>query len=200
MKIKILTAGIAIIMVLSFTVPAVAAETNCDIDMSISRAEFVMTLYQALEEPETGEDNPFSDVPESEPFAQAIKWAAQSGVVAGVGDGRFAPLLAFTREQAAALLLNYAQSVGAGPVGAWAIYLDYADVSDISDWAFQGVMYAKILGIFDVMPGNLFDPQGNVTQQEASEWIAVLLERIETLLASRPVQPPRTDGDQATTG
>jgi len=196
-KIKILTAGIAIIMALSFSVPAVAAETNCDInvnraeaetncDINMNRAEFVMALYQALGEPEVGEYNPFSDVPEGEPFAQAIKWAAQSGVVAGIGDGRFAPLLAFTREQAAALLLNYAQSVGAGPVGAWAIYLNYADVGDISDWAFQGVMYARIHGIFDARPGNLFDPQGTVTRQEASGWIAVYLEEIDSILAIRP--------------
>ena len=184
MKIKILTVGIVIIMMLSFAVPAIATETNCDID--INRAEFVMLLYQALGEPEAGEDNPFSDVPESEPFAQAIKWAAQNGVVAGLGDGRFAPLLAFTREQVAALLFNYAQSVGAGPVGAWVIYLDYADVSEISDWAFQGVMYARIHRIFDARPGNLFDPQGTVTQQEAHDWIVGYLEEIDSILASRP--------------
>ena len=54
-----------------------------------------------------GED--FSDVEEGDWYAAAVAWAAENGLVSGVGGDRFAPNDALTREQMALILYRYAQ-------------------------------------------------------------------------------------------
>jgi hypothetical protein len=88
--------------------------------------------------------------------------------VSGVGDNLFAPEDSVTREQTAAILLNYAGFAGVTPQGAWAVRLDFADADAISDWAVQGAMYCYMKGIIGGKPGNLFDPQGQATRAEIS--------------------------------
>ena len=56
---------------------------------------------------------PFTDVPGGEWYTQAVAWAAENGVVNGIGGGKFDPNGRVTREQAAAILFRYAQKVGA---------------------------------------------------------------------------------------
>ena len=166
---RIMSVIIAIFVLLSVGVPVVASEPGSD--APLTRAAFVLTLFQALGEPMSAGPNIFSDVPDDAPYAKAVSWAAQNGVVNGMGDGKFAPEKTINREQTATVFLNYAKSVGAGPVGSWAIYLDYEDIGDISDWALEGVMYSKIRGWIPENSDTLFDPKGTVTHEEASGWI-----------------------------
>ena len=142
----------------------------------ISRAEFVNMLYQAAGEPSVEGDSPFLDVPPGAQHVVSITWAAQNGVVAGVGGSRFDPESNVTREQAATILLNFARSAGYGPIGAWAFFMDYADVEKISEWAFEGVMYSMIHAFIDDKEGHMFDPRGVVTRTEAGIWLDRLFE------------------------
>ena len=56
--------------------------------------------------------NTFDDVPNGAWYTDAVTWAAENGVVAGIGNGRFDPDGSVTREQTAVILFNYAQSKG----------------------------------------------------------------------------------------
>ena len=60
------------------------------------------------------------------------------------GNGQFIPDTPITREQLATLIKQFADALGKGPRGAWAIRLDYADLEEVSDWAFEGVMFCTL--------------------------------------------------------
>ena len=74
------------------------------------------------------------------PGSLTLYWAAANGIVSGVGDGRFGPGLAITREQMAVMLFNYAKYAGLDEAGAgetgesgesdalWA-FVDHEDIS-----------------------------------------------------------------------
>jgi hypothetical protein len=125
-------------------------------------------LYRLAGEPAANGEASFADVTEGSWYASAIVWAKENGIVSGVGDNLFAPNDSVTREQAAAILLNYANHTGAAPRGAWASRLDFADTDQISDWAISGAVYCQTNGIIGGKPGNLFDPQGQATRAEIS--------------------------------
>ena len=58
---------------------------------NVTRAEAVAALYRAEGSPETGGTAPFIDVPDYSPYSGALAWAAENGIVFGVGGGRFEP-------------------------------------------------------------------------------------------------------------
>ena len=57
----------------------------------VTRAEAVTMLWSAAGKPVVESDKSFSDVPESAFFHDAVIWAAEKGISAGKGDGKFDP-------------------------------------------------------------------------------------------------------------
>jgi hypothetical protein len=137
-------------------------------NMPVTRGMLVTVLYRMAGEPSVVGAPVFGDVAEDSWYARAVAWARENGIVSGVGDNRFAPEDSVTREQTAAILLNYAGFAGVAPQGAWAAPLDFADTEAISDWAARGAMYCYMKGIIGGKPGNLFDSQGQATRAEIS--------------------------------
>jgi hypothetical protein len=85
--------------------------------------------------------------------------------VQGVGDNRFAPDEAITRQEMATLLHNYIDHKGitlpgdvasAGAPGSGT----FTDDTAIADWARDAVYAMYHAGIVSGMPGNLFEPGG----------------------------------------
>jgi hypothetical protein len=143
-----------------------AAEFSPNTD--VSRGMLVTVLYRLAGEPPVGGSSFFSDVPAGAWYANAVAWAKASGIVSGVGDDLFAPNASITREQVAAILLNYARFIGVEPQGSWAVQLNFTDVDQISDWAVKGAMYAYMKGVITGKPGQRFDPKGAATRAEIS--------------------------------
>jgi len=168
MKKRILSLALASLMILA--IPAFATE---DAPAPLSRADFIVALYNALDEPVSDGENPFSDVADDAEYAKAVAWAAEAGVVNGMGDGNFAPEDTVTREMAATIMLNYAKSKGAASSGLM-ISLGFLDMEYISAWAAEGVMFSAQYQIIEAKDGG-FDPQGTVTAEEASAWVAQLI-------------------------
>jgi hypothetical protein len=57
----------------------------------VTRAEAVTMLWSAAGKPVVESDKSFSDVPEGAFFHDAVIWAAEKGITAGKGDGKFDP-------------------------------------------------------------------------------------------------------------
>ena len=136
-------------------------------DMTLTRAMVVTVLYRLSGMPDVeGFENLFSDVEAGTWYTDAVIWAVANDIAIGYGDGLFGPEDYITREQMAKIILDYAKFTGKGPVGAWAVRLEFDDIVDISDWAFEGVMYCYMKGIIVGKPHNLFDPLGGATRAE----------------------------------
>ena len=71
---------------------------------TINRAQMVTMLYRAAGSPEVSITTTFTDVPADSYYAQAVAWAIENGITAGVGGGRFDPNSTCTRAQIATFL------------------------------------------------------------------------------------------------
>lgn len=64
---------------------------------TVTRGQTVAFLYRAANSPSVEEPNVFEDVKETDYFADAVRWAAGTGVTAGTSETRFSPGKACTR-------------------------------------------------------------------------------------------------------
>ena len=71
---------------------------------AINRAQMVTMLWRAVGQPTAGGTANFTDVPTDSYYAQAVAWAVENGITAGVGNGHFDPTGTCTRAQIAAFL------------------------------------------------------------------------------------------------
>jgi hypothetical protein len=73
-------------------------------------------------------------VPDDKYYAEAVKWAAANGIIAGKGNGAFDPNGEITREQLAAILYRYMKYAGI-EYEATDEYITFEDESSISNFA-----------------------------------------------------------------
>ena len=72
----------------------------------------IVSILARLENVTTAEAAGFADVDDNDWYATAVNWAANVGVVSGYEDNTFRPNQPITREQLAAILMNYASYKG----------------------------------------------------------------------------------------
>ena len=103
----------------------------------LTRAEMAQIMYSAAGRPEVTGKSEFTDVKDTDWFANAVIWATQNGVVYGVGDGKFAPNDLVTREQLVAMIYRYAEK----PATAGTLD-EFADASKVSSYAVDAMRWA----------------------------------------------------------
>ena len=139
-------------------------------DQTTTRA-MIVSILARLEGVTSASDAGFSDV-DDEWFATAVNWAASENIVAGFEDNTFRPNAAITREQLAAILMNYAAYKGED-VSARADLSAYSDADAVSSWAAETMSWAVAEGYISGMTADELQPQGNATRAQ----LAAILER-----------------------
>ena len=147
------------------------SENTFEPNTPLSRAMLVAVLHR-LEGSPAASAGDFTDVADGDWYAQAVNWAASVGVVNGFDDGTFQPNTAITREQLAAILMNYAQYKGQD-VSARATLDTYNDATAISSWANDVMSWAVAEGLLTGVTNDQLQPQGNATRAQ----VAAILER-----------------------
>ena len=132
----------------------------------------IVSILNRLEGGPIAESAGFTDVADGDWYADAVNWAASEGIVAGYEDNTFRPNDPITREQLAAMLMNYAAWKGED-VSARADLSGYNDAASVSSWAAETVQWAVADGLISGMPGNLLEPQGSATRAQ----VAAILQR-----------------------
>ncbi|MBB3113124.1 hypothetical protein FHS18_005227 [Paenibacillus phyllosphaerae] len=115
----------------------------------------------------------FTDVPEGRWYTAAVNWAAGSGIISGMGQGRFGPNDNLTREQLAAMVYNYATSSGYELIDVAKV--TFADGDSVATWAREAANALAAAGLLTGKPDGRFDPKGNVTRAEAAAVISRLI-------------------------
>ncbi len=147
------------------------SETTFSPEMPMTRAMFVVVLA-ALEGVKV--DNnvaPFADVSAGTWYSGAVKWAADNGVVAGVGGGKFAPDTAISREQMAVMMNAYVDwhSEKHGEDHREKAQVEsFGDADDVSSWAVKGVENCRGWGLIAGAPDGNFYPQNTATRAEVA--------------------------------
>ena len=152
-------------------------------ESTMTRAMLVTVLWRYANAPKPGA-NPFTDVPNGKWYTDAVAWAAENGVVNGVGDGKFEPDGSVTREQMATILYRYAQKVGIDTSKHTELSA-FPDASRVSAYAREPMQWIVAEGVIGGSRENGQDwlnPQGNATRAE----VATILMRFIENVAKRP--------------
>ena len=129
----------------------------------------IVSMLARLEGVESANDAGFADV-NDEWYATAVNWAASVGVVNGYEDNTFRPNDAITREQLAAILMNYSAYKGED-VSARADLSAYTDQP--STWAQEAMQWAVAEGLISGVTADTLQPQGAATRAQ----VAAILQR-----------------------
>lgn len=135
-------------------------------DRALSRQEAVYMLYM-LDGSDYSGNSVFTDVYNNNPYADAIMWAYENGIVSGIGDGLFAPTANVTREQMAAFIYRYSTFKGIDASDRAAV-TGFNDYSSISEYAIDNISWAVAKGIYKGRTDNTIAPKDNITKAEAA--------------------------------
>ena len=137
-----------------------------------NRAMLATILYRLAGEPAVSGDLPFTDVESGTWYTDAVLWAAQNGIVNGLGENTFAPMNTLTREQLVTMLYRYAEAEGYD-VSAAADLSGYPDAGKVQPYAQEAMSWAVAEGIVAGMEDGTLNPAGNATRAQ----IATILMR-----------------------
>lgn len=132
----------------------------------------IVSILARLEGVTTAQAAGFADVDDNDWYATAVNWAANVGVVNGYEDNTFKPNTAITREQLAAILMNYAAYKGYD-VSARADLSHYSDADSISSWANDVLLWAVAEGLLTGVTDDTIAPQAHATRAQ----VAAILQR-----------------------
>ena len=137
----------------------------------------IVSILARLEGVTTAQAAGFADVDDNDWYATAVNWAANVGVVNGYEDGTFKPNTAITREQLAAILMNYAAYKGED-VSNRADLTNYTDQP--STWAKEAMQWAVAEKLITGVTADTLQPQGAATRAQVAATraqVAAILQR-----------------------
>ena len=140
--------------------------------MTTTRAQMVQMLYKLADAPEVSGTTPFTDLTDDW-YQTAVLWAYQTGVVAGTSATTFSPDAPVTREQAAVMLMSYAEKIAQVDLsGAQADLSRFPDGDQVSDWARPALSAAVALGLISGVEEDggvvYLRPQGSATREQVA--------------------------------
>ena len=128
-----------------------------------TRAQIVTFLWRAAGSPVVNYLMPFTDVDEGAYYAEAVRWAASTGIVTGLTETTFGTDSVCTRAQAAAMIYRCAQAQGKGFTGAWMFHLPFTDVPE---WAYESVAWCYMNGVTTGVSETSFAPGNDCTRAQ----------------------------------
>ena len=149
----------------------------------VTRAMFVTILARITMAETDGTASAFTDVPANKWYTGAVSWAAENGIVNGVGDGMFAPGKSITRQDLCTILyrfvnaMDYELTVGEEKT--------FTDGASVSSYAAEAVRYASSVGLIAGYDDGTFRPKATATRAQ----MAVIIMRLARLLDGQIVKP-----------
>ena len=151
--------------------------TTFEPESDMTRAMLVTVLWRLDGKPAPKSANSFRDVPGGQWYTEPVAWAAENGIVNGVGDNKFDPEGNITREQMATILYRYAQFKGidASKRGDLSVFPDGSKVEKWAKDAMQWTVAEKLIGGSDGM----LLPQGSATRAQVA---TILMRYVENIV------------------
>ena len=128
-----------------------------------TRAQIVTFLWRAAGSPVVNYLMPFTDVDEGAYYAEAVRWAASTGIVTGQTETTFGTDSVCTRAQTAAMIYRCAQAQGKGFTGAWMFHLPFTDVPE---WAYESVAWCYMNSVTTGVSETSFAPGNDCTRAQ----------------------------------
>lgn len=150
--------------------------TNFAPEVELDRAMIAQILYN-LEKGEAGAETVFDDVPVSEWYADAINWAAKTGIVDGVGNGKYEPTRSVTRAELVNMLYKYAAYKQYNVSNSEKLGR-FTDNSAVASWAKNAMEWAVGTKLISGMNGKLA-ADNSASRSQAAKVLTYFLEMYE---------------------
>ena len=152
------------------------SETEFGPKINMTRGMIVTVLYRYAKA-NTSEEALFEDVTKGSYYSNAIAWAANNGIVKGVGENKFAPDAIVTRQDFVVILYRYAQKTGLNvEVADKTNILSYDDVKELSEYAVTAMQWAVERGIITGRTISTLVPKGTASRAEVATMIMRFIE------------------------
>ena len=142
-------------------------ETVFEPTMELDRAMAAQLFYNLEGKPAVTGDSTFTDVTSGHWAVDAITWAAQNDIVAGIGGGLYDPDSNVTREQFAQILYNYAKYKGYD-LTAEGDLAQFPDSGSVADWAKTAMSWANGNKLINGHDDGTIDAAGAGTRAQAA--------------------------------
>ena len=148
--------------------------TTFDPSGTSTRAMVATVLWRLSGSPASTAVNPFSDIQTGMWYTEAVTWAAEKGIVTGVGVGLFNPNANVTREEFATMLYRYAGYKGIDVTASTSANIAaFSDSSQIDSFAVSAITWANSKGIVKGRTATTIEPLGSAQRSE----LAAMLHR-----------------------
>ena len=147
------------------------SETIFSPSMKLNRAQAAQLFYNLEGKPAVTGDSTFTDVTSGHWAVDAITWAAQNDIVAGIGGNLYDPDSNVTREQFAVMLYKYARFKGYDLTAAGDL-TQFPDAGSISSWAETALSWANGKGLINGNEDGTLAPGGTATRAQAASILA----------------------------
>lgn len=136
---------------------------------SITRAEFVKILCMMSGIEESTNSSKFSDVADDEWYTGYVMAAYEKGIINGIKEDYFGANEAVKRQDICTMLYRIAESEAVSDT------LEFADISEISDYAYEAVIFFAEKGVVNGFTDKTFRPKGICTRAQAAAIICKYL-------------------------
>ncbi|MBR3077985.1 MAG: S-layer homology domain-containing protein [Oscillospiraceae bacterium] len=138
-------------------------------NMKVTRGMAVTVLAKVAEADLSAYEPAFADTEAGKWYTKAAAWAADKGIVAGLGDGMFAPNRVITRQDLAVMLNSFIQFMeyelpAAEPKS-------FNVISDISGYAMDGAYVCSSIGLINGYDDGGFHPAAGATRAQLAQMI-----------------------------
>lgn len=138
-----------------------------------TRAQLVTILWRMCGEPKPTKKAPFTDC-NIDWAKDAIAWAAENGIVSGIGNNLFNPNGPITREQLVTVFYRFCKEYLQMDVSASQSLSKFPDASKVSAWAKDGMQWGIAAGLISgvgTKTGTELQPQGSATRAQIARVI-----------------------------
>lgn len=141
-------------------------------DTAMTRAMFITVLHRHAGKPEVQSDESFVDVEPDEWYTDAVAWAKQNGITAGMDETHFAPHENITREQMAVMLYRYEKTPE--------VHTDlsaFRDADTISAFAVDAMKWAVDNQVINGVEKDLLQPADVATRAQVAQMMMNYLKK-----------------------
>lgn len=143
---------------------------------AMTRGMLVTVLWNSYGKPLAGE-SVFTDVTDDKYYAEAVNWAAEKGIVSGIGNNKFNPEGYVTREQMVTILKNFHEMwYGSSAVEEEIDFSNFEDGDSVREYAVEAMRWAVAEGIISGSENEgkrYLNPQSSSTRAQ----VAAVLQR-----------------------
>ncbi len=153
------------------------SESSFAPNTDVTRGMMVTVLARIADVKTDNDTAAFADTAAGKWYTGAAAWAAENGIVAGVGNGKFAPNRAITRQDLCLMLYGYLNAMGI-ELKDTNIDRTFSDMDSVASYAREAVIYCLSRGLISGFEDGSFRPKNTATRAQ----LAQILMRLDLLI------------------